>query len=446
VVSGVPGNSWDVLDGVEPAEHPLVSVVVVHYEQPADLARTLQALERQSYAPLEVIVVDDGSADHPVVGAGVRLITLPDRGFRAAAARNAGAAAARGDVLCFLDADTSPEPGYVAALTRLPLLCSDAVTVGRRRHADFGRASGDDADADDLPVEVAGPAAELTEPAWLRDAYAESRNLLDADQRSYRFVISSVLACSRAFFELTGGFDERFDRYGGEDWEWANRAYRLGAVLAHVPEAVAWHAGPDLADRLADRTELVRRKNAEALVLLNRIGVVATRERGVRSAAVDVVVELPPAGPAATVVCADVVLAALPQARVVVDDAVAEVLRGDGRVVARSAAAPVLGAARVVVRCEALFTVQRADRRGFAERLAGATEQVGVARLGWVELAAPASDEAEVRVVVASMRAEHRRQRWPEGHGFVTEEAEVVGMKRLPEHPDLEAHLSGWSD
>jgi hypothetical protein len=50
-------------------------------------------------------------------------------------------------------------------------------------------------------------------------------------------------------FKEIGGFDESFTSYGGEDWELAFRAYNAGAVLAHEPEAVAWHNGPDWAGR-----------------------------------------------------------------------------------------------------------------------------------------------------------------------------------------------------
>jgi cellulose synthase/poly-beta-1,6-N-acetylglucosamine synthase-like glycosyltransferase len=142
----VVGNAWDALDGVWPELPPHVSVVVVHYRQQAELDRTLAALARQSYPTerLEVIVVDDGSPTAPTVPEGVRLIVQEDRGFRLSAARNVGVAASSGSVLCFVDADTSPEPDYVLRLTRLPALAPEAVTVGQRKHADFAGVLGGD--------------------------------------------------------------------------------------------------------------------------------------------------------------------------------------------------------------------------------------------------------------------------------------------------------------
>jgi len=225
----VPGNRWDLLP---PGPQPTVTVVVTHFEQPRQLAMVLAALAIQTHQPIDVVVADDGSAVGPVVTAGVRLVRQDDRGFRAAAARNLGAAGSTSDVLVFLDADTVPEPGFVAALVRRPAACPDVLAVGRRRHAD-----------------LSGDGNELPEPGWLRDGYTASRDLLDADGRSFRFVISAVLACRRTLFEDLGGFDERFVGYGGEDWDLAYRAWNAGAVLVHEPAAVAWHDGPEWAAR-----------------------------------------------------------------------------------------------------------------------------------------------------------------------------------------------------
>ncbi|SHH09240.1 Glycosyltransferase, GT2 family [Jatrophihabitans endophyticus] len=263
----VPGNRWDLLAS-EPADPPSVSVVIPYYDAQRELDLVLTGLAAQDHrGALEVVVVDDGSPRPPDVtaaaGVPVRVLHQDDQGFRAAAARDLGARAARHDVLVFLDGDTVPEPGFVRELTRLPARCPDVLAVGRRRHADLAGLPAS-ALADWWHGRVSPP--ELTEPAWLRDAYRDTADLLHADRRSYRFVISAVLSMSAELYRRAGGFDPRFVGYGGEDWELAHRARNAGAVLAHVPAAVAWHDGPDWADR-GDTDTRTAGKDRETLTL-----------------------------------------------------------------------------------------------------------------------------------------------------------------------------------
>ncbi|MFI5934208.1 glycosyltransferase family 2 protein [Actinoplanes sp. NPDC051494] len=424
----LPGNRWDLLDGVEPDRPPAVSVVVVHYRQQAELDRTLAALRRQTHPAdrTEVIVVDDGSPQPPRVPAGVRLLRQADEGFRAAAARNLGASVATGDVLCFLDADTVPEPGYLARMARLPALAPEAVVVGRRRHAAL---AGLPADA---PVERAGPAAELPEPQWLRDGYRYTRDLLDADDRSYRYVISAALACSRWFFEQVGGFDESFRAYGGEDWEWAHRAWLHGAVLAHAADAVAWHDGPDWAGRDADDPARRARKDAETLLLADVVPVAGSRGHGLRSAHPDVVIRLGAApSPAAAFVCVDSLLAALPAAVVSVPGDLIGLFAADQRVT-KADTGPL---ARVVVEVPDAVRVDRV-----ADLLREAVSTVGAGGLGTVLLGPP---EAPV-LRIDSARARARRQRWGT-ELFETRVHAVDGLTPLGADPGLAGYLGGWS-
>ena len=103
------------------AEIPPVSLsVVIPCRNGARfLAQTLRAALNQTRPPDEIVVVDDGSTDASraiaeAFGPPVRVLSGPAEG--AAVARNAGAAAATGDLLMFLDADDLLTPPTLAAL------------------------------------------------------------------------------------------------------------------------------------------------------------------------------------------------------------------------------------------------------------------------------------------------------------------------------------------
>ena len=99
---------------------PSVSVVIPAYNAERTLGTVLAALTSEDPGPDEVIVVDDGSTDRTAAvafEAGARVIEAPGGGF-AGGARNAGWREARCEVVCFLDADAIPQPGWGAGLER----------------------------------------------------------------------------------------------------------------------------------------------------------------------------------------------------------------------------------------------------------------------------------------------------------------------------------------
>lgn len=219
-----------------PETAPPISVVIPYYENPDGLDEVLAGIAGNRYPGLlEVVIADDGSATppQPDTGLDVTVVRQEDRGFRAAAARNLGARAARHEVLVFLDGDTVPGPGYL------------------RR----------------------------------------------GDDTSWRFLISSVLTCSAALFREVGGFDAGMVGYGGEDWEFGWRCYNAGARFIHEPAAVATHREPDWGARhRADEglsADGVAEKNAETTALAHRITHPLARPDGVVFAEADILVVVP---------------------------------------------------------------------------------------------------------------------------------------------------------
>ncbi len=118
---------------------PDLSVVITTFQQPAQLLKCLDALERQSLPrhQFEVIVVDDG--DSPATATAVALFArqlnqqhgalevryLPQSVRRGgAAARNRGWQAARGNIIAFTNGDCLPQPSWLANA----LACFDDAT------------------------------------------------------------------------------------------------------------------------------------------------------------------------------------------------------------------------------------------------------------------------------------------------------------------------------
>ena len=129
---------------------PLVSVLVPARNEEHTIAQCLRSLLAQDYPRLEIIVLDDGSTDatagvvHAVGGSRVRLLTgapLPSDWTGKNWACHQLSRAARGDLLCFVDSDTTLAPGAISAAAGL-LEEEGAGLVSLLPRASRGSASG----------------------------------------------------------------------------------------------------------------------------------------------------------------------------------------------------------------------------------------------------------------------------------------------------------------
>jgi len=195
----------------------VISVVVPTRDRPEALARCLAALARQRtpQTQLEIVVVDDGDG---AVAPGALVVRAGGRG--PAAARNLGARAARGEVVCFVDDDCEPAPGWAQALAGA---CAD------------GGAAAGDTMADPAAGAPAAAAQLLTNTLML-----STREAVAGGGATLRFAPTCNLACHAG--TLRGlPFDESFALAAGEDRDWCARLVAGGAALRHVPGAVVVH-------------------------------------------------------------------------------------------------------------------------------------------------------------------------------------------------------------
>lgn len=172
-------SRWrETLDGA-----PLVSVVIPCYGQAAYLEEAIESVLAQTYAQVEIVVVDDGSPDNAARLAErfpwVRCVRRSNGGL--AAARNTGIRESEGELLVFLDADDRLLPRALeVGVEELRAHPQAAFAFGRYRRVDRdGRPLEDDdqprPDADPYPVflhyNYAGiPAAGIYRRSALEDA------------------------------------------------------------------------------------------------------------------------------------------------------------------------------------------------------------------------------------------------------------------------------------
>lgn len=89
----------------------LISVVIPAYNRSHLLPRALESVVRQTFAPFEVLVVDDHSSENlQDVLKNYNLRLIPSVGKGVSAARNTGVRAAKGDWIAFLDSDDEWTP------------------------------------------------------------------------------------------------------------------------------------------------------------------------------------------------------------------------------------------------------------------------------------------------------------------------------------------------
>jgi glycosyltransferase involved in cell wall biosynthesis len=202
---------------------PLVSVIIPAYNAAKYIGEALNSVFAQTFNSYEVIVVNDGSRDteeleqelkrHP---ASVHYIKQENRG--AAAARNTGLRAAKGEFVAFLDADDTWLPNFLESQievlnrSKSDLVYADAFLCGESPLA--GRTF----------MEMQPSRGQVT-----------PENLLAV---RVSVLTSTVVARKKPIVEI-GLFDETFSR--GQDFDLWLRLAKKGARFAYQRKVLAHH-------------------------------------------------------------------------------------------------------------------------------------------------------------------------------------------------------------
>ncbi len=235
------------LDGSEPS----ISVIVPLAGWNEDARRSVERLVRL-LGPMDAcILVPDGFVLAEALPRAVRVVPLAVHGGPAAA-RNAGAAAASGDILFFVDADV--------------LLAPDAIAIVRAhfRQSQHEALFGSYDDAPDAPAPV-----------------SRFRNLLHHFQHQShagpaRTFWTGCGAIRRSVLEAMGGFSVRYDRPAMEDIELGARLARAGGDIRLNPALQGKHlkrwtlrsmVATDIRDRAIPWARLIYREGGSIAVL-----------------------------------------------------------------------------------------------------------------------------------------------------------------------------------
>jgi len=186
-----------------------ISVIIAAKDAARTIGETLDSIAAQTVAPLETIVVDDGSSDdtariveqHPV---GARVVRDINRG--PAAATNAGVGLSRGEWLAFLDADDLWKP------QRLALALDKAQASG---------ATG-----------VMGSMMAFPDPDSPVEALADLRYVEGVTPGA----LAGALLLRASVFRSLGGFDERFTT--GHFIEFISRFRHAGYSLETIDDCI----------------------------------------------------------------------------------------------------------------------------------------------------------------------------------------------------------------
>jgi GT2 family glycosyltransferase len=198
----------------------LVTIAILNYQRRDALRRALEAARAQRYARLEVLAIDNASSDGSQEMVrdefpDVHLVALPEN--IAAAARNEGVRAAKGEIVFTLDNDVL-------------LSTPDDVARGVAAFERHPRAAV-------VNFTILGPDGILSRRDWCHprdpDRWAGAEFLTD-------YVLEGASACRREAFLAAGGYWRPFF-IGHEGWDLALRLLDAGHELVYSPDVQVRH-------------------------------------------------------------------------------------------------------------------------------------------------------------------------------------------------------------
>lgn len=208
-----------------PVTLPDVSIVIPVKDRADELKRCLTSLANLNYPQnkLQIIVVDDGSSDNsPLVAREFRAMLVPSGGTGRgpAAARNAGAAMATGEILAFIDSDCTASGNWLGEL--IPAFTNPAMAaVG-------GQVDG-----------MCSTSAVDRYESTMSSLSLGSRERTGSGGNDTFYLPSCNLLVRRSAFRSAGGFKD--EMHVGEDVDLTWRLRDMGWTISYLPAGNVLH-------------------------------------------------------------------------------------------------------------------------------------------------------------------------------------------------------------
>ncbi len=198
---------------------PLISVIICVFNGVCRVGDAVKSLRKLNYPNYEVLVVDDGSTDGTLDLLEqfdfIKVIESPHMGL--SAARNSGAAAAEGEILCYIDDDCEADKDYLYWLAKA------------YAENDWGACGGPN-----IP-----PSPEGEDEAVVASAPgAPSHVMLDDIEAEH--IPGCHLSVRKSVFEEIGGFSEQY-WVAGDDVDFCWRLREVGHKIGFHGASFVWH-------------------------------------------------------------------------------------------------------------------------------------------------------------------------------------------------------------
>jgi len=231
----------------------MVSIIIVNLNGKSFLEGCLKSLMEISYTDFEVILVDNNSTDNSIefvkkTYPSVIILKL-DKNYGFARPNNLGAKNARGDLLLFLNNDTTVTKDFVTEMVNV-LIQDKEIAICQSNLLDpDGNVDSSGDFIDTLGITYSS-----------KEQVSEVRDILSAKGAS--------MMIRKGVFEELRGFDEKFF-LSFEDIDLGWRAWILGYKVALVPKSIVYHIGGQTIQKMRKEVSFHGFKNQLSMKITN---------------------------------------------------------------------------------------------------------------------------------------------------------------------------------